>query len=447
MDSDKAYITDNLYLPKSQIRSQGVINSLTYEKGAVKAWSETDSHLIVPRHYVKEERYPNFTFPFIDLRPKNFPYVVIDSKITWRNHGQRSAFQAMMQNDNGVLNLNTGKGKTVIALQRIVEARRPALIVVHNSYLKEQWIERIHQLLDLGENRIGTIEGNKMDWRHPITICMIMTLSNRINKNALPEGFRDWFGLVIYDEVHHLSAPVFSSTANICLGNRYGLSATPKRADGMDSLVKYHLGDIFYEDMSYDLIPEIKIIETHAVIKETRFDNLFSQITKLTKSKYALGTRYNLLKELYDRGRKIIAISSRLQMMEELAGRFPEEDVCIINAECPIKDRTRLVREKKLIFAIGRLGLEGLDDDNIDTLVFLTPVGGDDTVGESGKEYLGNQIRQGFGRVLRDNGKEKKPEVYFFDDIKIDAIARLNTQAQIFLKRSGFEYKTQEIVG
>lgn len=447
MDTDKAYIWDNLYLPKKKIRTNGIINSLTFRNGRniIKSWGETETHLIIPRYYLHPDKYKTLPFPFIDICPKEFPKVNIESNIIWRDTSQEAAFQFMSSCKNGILNLNTGKGKTVIALQRIATGNVPSLIVVHNTYLKQQWLERINELLYVPDG-IGSIEGTKMDWQKPIVIGMILTLAKRLEKGTLPDGFKEWFGNVIYDEVHHLSAPVFSKTASLGLGSRYGLSATPKRADGMDCIIKYHLGDIFYQDMSYDLVPEIVFIEVKTEVNTTSWDNVFSLITKVSQNKYAIDVRYRLLKQLYEEDRKIIALSSRLELMDTLAAKFPAKDVCVINEKTPIAERSTRVKNSKITLAIGRLGLEGLDDKDLDTLVLLTPLGGDESVTETGKEYIGSQIRQAMGRVLRASTSKKSSKVYIFDDINVEPLTMLNYQLQIFFKRNGFEFKTIQLL-
>ena len=102
----------------------------------------------------------------------------------------------------------------------------------------EQWIERIEQFLP--DARIGIIQQNKVKVQgKDIVIAMIQSISM---KNYPMEIF-DQFGLSIFDECHHISSQVFSR----CLpkvGNKYmlGLSATPKRKDGLSKVFHWYLG-------------------------------------------------------------------------------------------------------------------------------------------------------------------------------------------------------------
>ncbi len=192
--------------------------------------------------------------------------------------------------------------------------------------------------------------------------------------------------------------------------------------------------------MTYDLSPEVFFIQTPIKIKRATYDNLFSMITKLCNNKESYNFRLKWLKKVYEECNKTIVVGSRVDILERLAKEFNNSCLLIGKTEKG-EIRNQLVRDSKIIFAIGSLGLEALDNDDIDSIVFLTPMSADFTVTEKGKEFLGNQIRQGFGRVLRDNGKDKNPKAFFFDDIETNDFADLNTQVRTFIKREGFDYK------
>ncbi len=447
MNPNEAYILDAMYLPKSKIRLAGISSSLEFfvqaKKNAetIKLWSNYEQHIRVPRHFLPIEKHGLYNFKFNDMSPKQseFPAIDLESTITLRNKTQEISSELIVDGNSGIINLNTGKGKTIVALHAICSnPKTPTLIVVHNKTVRDQWIEKINKFVKNPD--IGIIQGTKFDWKHSITIAMIQTLANRIDEGKITDEFRRWFGKVIYDEVHHLAAPVFSKTADLCLGQRIGLSATPMRADGLDVIVKYNIGPILYSDMSYDLSPQVFFIQTPIKIWKAPYDNLFSMITKLCDSKESYNFRLKWLKKIYEDCNKTIVVGSRIEILKKLASEF--DNSCLIIRETnKDESRSESIKKSKIIFAIGSLGLEALDNDNIDSIVFLTPISGDFTITERGNEFLGNQIRQGFGRVLRDNGKEKSPKAFFFDDIETNEFADLNTQVRAFIKREGFDYK------
>ena len=106
----------------------------------------------------------------------------------------------------GLLNLNCGAGKTVIAIKTICEMKVKTLIVVHKSFLIDQWIERIHEFSN--NSNIGLIKADKIDVKNrDIVIASLQSLSMKNYDNSLFKRF----GYLIIDEVHHIGAKVFSN--------------------------------------------------------------------------------------------------------------------------------------------------------------------------------------------------------------------------------------------
>jgi superfamily II DNA or RNA helicase len=152
----------------------------------------------------------------------------------------------------GLISIGCGRGKTVIGLYIAASINLKTLVVVHKEFLAEQWVERI--LGDPSKNitgflptaKVGRLQGKIIDVEgKDIVIAMVQSLSQKdYSENMLKE-----FGLVIYDECHHLSAEIFSR-ALIKTATQFtlGLSATPDRKDGLTHVFKYFLGDIVYSE-------------------------------------------------------------------------------------------------------------------------------------------------------------------------------------------------------
>ena len=215
-------------------------------------WDESRHHLVVPREFLSPQQYSEFPFEFVDHRPRSFPEVDIDDNITLRDDDQRTAFQSLLDHESGTLNLACWKGKTVLALKLAAVLKVPTIIVVNTTALLEQWKGEIE--LHLGVDSVGVIQGPMLDWKdHPITIAMVHTLSQ--NRETWPMEFRLWFGLVFYDEGHHMSAPVFVRSADLFFGRRYSLTATASRTDGLEAIYQYHLGHVIHSNLEQELIP------------------------------------------------------------------------------------------------------------------------------------------------------------------------------------------------
>lgn len=421
-DPDKAYVSDMLWLPKKHIPLQAIKDGLQYwdvegtQTIQRKLWEDTKHHLVCPREYIKIAQYPQYSFPFVDITPKRFAAAGFSVKHEPRDEDQRKAYEAMQRSTGGILNLACGKGKTFLALKHAADIGRPLLVVVHNSYLFNQWLTEAiptHVNLPAGEN-VGIIQGDRFDWRRPITIAMIHSLASRFERGDIPPEFREHFGMVVYDEVHHLSAPFFVTTAPIITGLRYGLTATEKRSDGFDFIYKYHLGDVFYSDLIQKLIPRIYFQLTPILIDldceavrdkkgELNIGRLRSYVGDLDASNIF---RAKCIQEALIQGRKILAVSHSKNQLMKLHEMFPGSGLVI--QETPVEERSEMVRNSRLSFAIASLGFEGLDDPDLDMIFVLLPF------------KQPNDLQQVMGRISARTLNEKKtPVMVIFDDVRI----------------------------
>lgn len=418
-DPGKAYISDMLWLPKKHIAEGAVKESLqfwTLDKNVPyleKLWGETDHHVICPREFLNTENYPQYSFPFVDISPRKFPRANLHSKIELRGN-QLDAYAAFSAASSGILNLAPGKGKTILSLKKIVDLDCPALIVVHNTYLWEQWQERISSFLELpiGQH-IGRIQGQEFDWQRPITIGMIHSLAGRAERGEIPPEFSQHFGVVIFDEVHHLSAPYFSKTAPLIQGMRFGLTATATRLDGMEFIYKHHIGGIFHTDLRQDLAPRIYFQRTPVEIdlRSPEVNDVTGKVN-IPKLRSFIGTldvsndfRAQCIREAAKEGRKILALSHSKKQLIAMSEMFPGSGLVI--QETPQETRTEVVQKSKICFAINSLGAEGLDDDKLDTLFVLTPFSSP------------NDLQQFMGRIQRSREGKKTPVVVIFDDVAV----------------------------
>lgn len=145
---------------------------------------------------------------------------------------------------NGIICLPCGYGKTFTGIAAASRIGKCFLIVVHKEFLADQWTSELQTLLP--GIRIGRIQGEKcmIGPNIDVAIAMIQTLCSR----NYPPGTFDRFGFAIFDEVHHLGAEHFSQALQrINCRCMLGLTATPKRADGLSKVFEMHLGPIVYE--------------------------------------------------------------------------------------------------------------------------------------------------------------------------------------------------------
>jgi superfamily II DNA or RNA helicase len=144
----------------------------------------------------------------------------------------------------GLLEVDTGLGKTVIGINIASRLRKKTLIIVHKDFLLNQWIERIEQFMPGA--RVGRIQGPTIDVADKdIVIAMLQSISMKHYDPAL----FDCFGFTIIDEVHHMGAEVFSQALQkVVTPYVLGLSATMARKDGLTNVFKMFMGDIVHTE-------------------------------------------------------------------------------------------------------------------------------------------------------------------------------------------------------
>lgn len=152
---------------------------------------------------------------------------------------QQQAVEGFWHGGSGVVVLPCGAGKTLVGAAAMAEAKSTTLILVTNTVSARQWKHELVKRTSLTEEEIGEYSGTRKEIR-PVTIAtyQVMTTKRKgVYSHLELFDARNW-GLVVYDEVHLLPAPVFKFTADLQARRRLGLTATLVREDGRE-------GDVF----------------------------------------------------------------------------------------------------------------------------------------------------------------------------------------------------------
>src|SRR3954462_3267901 len=152
---------------------------------------------------------------------------------------QEMAAESFWHGGSGVVVLPCGAGKTIVGAAAMAKAGATTLILVTNTVSARQWRDELVRRTSLTPEEIGEYSGSKKEIR-PVTIATYQVITTK--RGGIPPhlelfGARDW-GLVLYDEVHLLPAPVFRMTADLQARRRLGPTATLVREDGRE-------GDVF----------------------------------------------------------------------------------------------------------------------------------------------------------------------------------------------------------
>jgi hypothetical protein len=320
----------------------------------------------------------------------------------------------------GVLSLFTGCGKTTISLYIACVLKLKTLVVVHKQFLLDQWEERIETFVPFA--RIGRLQQNIEDVADcDIVVGMLQSIAMR----EYDEDIFSDFGLIIFDEVHVVPAPVFSrALLRLCAPYMLGLSATPIRKDGLSKVIHWFIGPIFFEHFLTGQ-DNVTVEVMHFKLRRKLPMNMVVAITMLCN----MTQRNTLLVEkaanLVSMGYKVMFLSDRRAHCETL-----RNDLLDIGIEGGLylgsmkSFELERSKQKQVLLGTYHLAKEGLDIPTLDALILATPR---------------SDVVQACGRIL--HGKTSlSPVIVDLVDDWIISKAQFNKR-NIYYNKSGFTVK------
>jgi DNA excision repair protein ERCC-3 len=365
------------------------------------------------------------------------PIALVEDGWTLRPY-QHEAVESLWAGGSGVVVLPCGAGKTMVGAATMAQASATTLILVTNTVSARQWKDELMRRTSLTADEIGEYSGAVKEIR-PVTIATYQVMTTRRKGvYAHLELFeaRDW-GLVIYDEVHLLPAPIFRMTADLQARRRIGLTATLIREDGREGDVFSLIGPKRYDAPWKDIESQGYIAPAECI--EVRVDltdsERFTYATAEPEDRYRLAaacaTKAGVVEQLVrqNRAEPTLVIGQYIDQLDELAEHLQAP---LIKGETPVKERERLFAA----FRTGEISLlvvSKVANFSVDLPEATVAIQVSGTFGSRQEEA------QRLGRLLRPKADGRTAR--FYSVVARDTVdADFAQHRQRFLAEQGYSY-------
>ena len=357
---------------------------------------------------------------------------------------QEQAVDGFWDGGSGVVVLPCGAGKTLVGAASMAKASATTLILVTNTVSARQWKDELLARTSLTEDEIGEYSGARKEIR-PVTIATYQVLTLR-RKGVYPHlellDARDW-GLIVYDEVHLLPAPIFRMTADLQARRRLGLTATLVREDGREGDVFSLIGPKSFDAPWKDIESQGYIAPADCVeVRVSMSDSMrMAYATAEPDDRYRLASttpaKLDIVEALVRRhratepdGEPTLVIGQYLDQLDEIVERLGCD---LITGQTPVKERQRLFAD----FREGRsrlLVVSKVANFSVDLPEASVAIQVSGTFGSRQEEA------QRLGRVLRPKGDGRT--AHFYTVVTRDTVdAEMAAHRQRFLAEQGYAYR------
>lgn len=328
---------------------------------------------------------------------------------------QELAIVASLSARQGIVVAPCGSGKTQIGLEIAARLKGRALWLTHTHDLLTQSIERAKSVFSLKDNDYGIVSNGKVELGNVLTFATVQTLSN-VNLDSM----KDYFDVIIVDEAHHVvGSPTklmmfWKVISRLSARYKYGLTATPKRSDGLTQCMFALIGPMCYEvpaDAVKDRTCDVEV-EFHKTDYKPVVDDILLPDGSINYSKLITDVTENdkrnrqIASDICSMNGSVLVLTDRVKHAERLRNLVAMNDVSCVVLRAISGKKAREERKKaidllndgkvKVLIATFALAKEGLDVPSLRNVVFATPQKNESIVTQSA------------GRVARKaDGKDK----------------------------------------
>jgi DNA excision repair protein ERCC-3 len=352
---------------------------------------------------------------------------------------QRQAVDGFWAGGSGVVVLPCGAGKTLVGAAAMAQAKATTLILVTNTVAGRQWKRELVARTSLTEEEIGEYSGERKEIR-PVTIATYQVVTRKTKgeyRHLELFDSRDW-GLVIYDEVHLLPAPVFRMTADLQSRRRLGLTATLVREDGREGDVFSLIGPKRYDAPWRDIeaqgwIAPADCVEVRVTLTEAeRLSYAVAEPEERYRMASTAHTKINVVKAVLAKhpGEPTLVIGAYLDQLDELGEAL---NAPIIQGSTRNKEREELFQQFRQgdlpVLVVSKVANFSIDLPEASVAIQVSG-----TFGSRQEEA------QRLGRLLRPKGDGR--QAHFYSIVSRDTLdTDYAAHRQRFLAEQGYAYR------
>lgn len=435
MDSDKILVGNKIYAPYNAGLKEFCENNLVldnpdyYKKEKLGKWTGGTPRTIslyerkadvleIPFGCLKEiyhNLYGRYEFSPIFVPIRSFDY---QSNINLYEY-QEKAVEEALRVKNGILVMPCGSGKTQCGLEIVSRVGGRALWLTHTQDLLNQSKSRAQSVFGCVNSAYGTITGGKVNISSGITFATVQTLS----KLDLT-GFKDTWDIIIVDECQHCAGTptrvtqFYKVVSSLSARYKIGLTATPKRADGLERAMFALLGGIIHKvnkaEVAHTTCPvEVEMVQSgyvpdfDVVLAGDGTINYSALIDDLVGNEERFEKVMTILNSL-PMFQPVMVLANRVAYLEKMCKEYNEHQIgkAICLSSLGNTKKAKAIRKNALealnngeldcIFATYQLAKEGLDVPNLRYVVLATPEKDETTVVQS----AGRVARQAKGKTV-----------------------------------------------
>ena len=375
---------------------------------------------------------------------------------------QMRAAKAILEHDNGILAATTSFGKTVVGAYMIAQRKTNTLILVHNTEIQKNWIEDLNKFLDVNaelpeyKTKTGRIKkrksliGNLHAGHNSMTGIIDVAIFSSLGKSDKINPMLEQYGMVIMDECHHGAAQTVEDVVGSVKAKYvYGLTATPKREDGLEKKVFMQFGPIRFrytakeraekQGIDHFVYPRFTRLVSPSDLKVTEANRAIIECE--SRNKQIIADVENCIQN----GRTPLVLTKYKEhaelLYQRLQGKADHVYLLQGGGSRKAKDKMRIQMravsdaESIVLVAIDKYIGEGFNFPRLDTMMLTMPAAAE-----------GN-IEQFAGRLHRDYDTKTEVIIYDYVDSHIRVLEKMYHKRLRTYKKIGYEICNNIIAG